>query len=386
MSTAPAFNLKNPCPATMKHAVKLSKEGSPKDTRHFEIDLRGSGMTFEPGDSLAVLPTNCPDLVQDVLNTQGWMGDESVEDLGKKPVSLREALISSCNLATPDKKFLHAIVQKTGNAPELAKLLEPERKEQLEAHLHGRELIDFLHDHPDAKFEPQEFVSLCKKLLIRLYSISSSLKANPDSVHLTVATVRYHTFGRDRKGVASTFLAERVKLNETIIPTFIKEGKGFRLPAADDATPVIFCGPGTGIAPFRSFWRRMFMENVPSYKFTGLAWLFMGVANSDAKLYDDELSEVLATYPDQFRLDYALSREQSNAKGGKMYIQDKVEEYADEVFDLLNNGAHIYFCGLKGMMPGIQEMLERVSKEKGLVWEEFFAKLKKNEQWHVEVY
>lgn len=121
-------------------------------------------------------------------------------------------------------------------------------------------------------------------------------------------------------------------------------------------------------------------------RFGGLAWLFMGVANSDAKLYDDELSEILATYPDQFRLDYALSREQNNAKGGKMYIQDKVEEYADEVFDLLNNGAHIYFCGLKGMMPGIQEMLERVSKEKGLVWEEFFAKLKKNEQWHVEVY
>lgn len=162
-------------------------------------------------------------------------------------------------------------------------------------------------------------------------------------------------------------------------------GKILLMPEDPNAV-LIMVATGTGIAPFRSFWRRCFLEDVPNYRFGGLAWLFMGVANSDAKLYDDELSEILATYPDQFRLDYALSREQNNAKGGKMYIQDKVEEYADEVFDLLNNGAHIYFCGLKGMMPGIQEMLDRVSKEKGLVWEEFFAKLKKNEQWHVEVY
>ena len=142
---------------------------------------------------------------------------------------------------------------------------------------------------------------------------------------------------------------------------------------------------GTGIAPYRSFWRRMFLEDTP-YKFTGLAWLFMGVANSDAKLYDDELQEILKNYPDQFRVDYALSREQTNAKGGKMYIQDKVEEYGDEIFDLLDGGAHMYFCGLKGMMPGILTMLEGVAKAKGLEWDEFLEKVKKNGQWHVEVY
>ena len=226
MSTAPVFNLKNPCLATLKVAKKLSKDGSPKDTRHFEIDLRGSGLHFEPGDSLAVLPTNCEELVTDVLTHLGYTGEEPVEDLNKKPTTFREALTNTCNLATADKKFLTAIVEKTGNAPELAKLLEPERKDQLAQHLHGREMIDFLMDFPDAKFQPQEFVNLCKKLLIRLYSISSSLKANPDSVHLTVATVRYHTFGRARKGVASTFLAERVAEQETVIPTFIKEGWG----------------------------------------------------------------------------------------------------------------------------------------------------------------
>jgi ferredoxin--NADP+ reductase len=133
---------------------------------------------------------------------------------------------------------------------------------------------------------------------------------------------------------------------------------------------------GTGIAPFRSYVRRFFCEDVPNYNFKGLAWLFMGVANSDAKLYDDEFQALLARYPDQFRLDYALSREQNNRKGGKMYIQDKVEEYKDQVFDLMNNGAHMYFCGLKGMMPGILDMLEGVCKEKGLNFEEWLEGLK----------
>ena len=226
---------------------------------------------------------------------------------------------------------------------------------------------------------------------MRLYSIAASRYGDEVVGQTTSLCVRRATYwcpelkAEDpaKKGLCSNFLCDAKPGDEIEMtgPT----GKILLMPEDPNAV-LIMVATGTGIAPFRSFWRRCFLEDVPNYRFGGLAWLFMGVANSDAKLYDDELSEILATYPDQFRLDYALSREQNNAKGGKMYIQDKVEEYADEVFDLLNNGAHIYFCGLKGMMPGIQEMLERVSKEKGLVWEEFFAKLKKNEQWHVEVY
>ena len=118
---------------------------------------------------------------------------------------------------------------------------------------------------------------------------------------------------------------------------------------------------GTGIAPYRSFIRRLFVENTPFGKaYSGLAWLFLGVANTDALLYDDEWQEVLKSNPNNFRLDYALSREQTNVDGGKMYIQDKVKEYADEVFNRMDNGAHMYFCGLKGMMPGIQDMLKSV--------------------------
>lgn len=136
-------------------------------------------------------------------------------------------------------------------------------------------------------------------------------------------------------------------------------GKVLLMPT-DPSSVLITVATGTGIAPYRAFWRRLFYEKIPGEEFKGLLWVFMGVANSDSKLYDDEMQACATTYPENFRVDYALSREQKNSKGGKMYIQDKVEEYADEVFDLLDNGAHIYFCGLKGMMPGIQEMLQSV--------------------------
>lgn len=382
MSTAPAFNLKNPCMATMKVARQLSKEGSPKDTRHFEIDLRGSGLTFEPGDSLAVLPTNCPDLVSDILKAQGWSGGEAVEDLNKKPSTLREALTTTCNLATPDKKFLNAIVTKTSNAPELVKLLEPERKEQLEAHLRGRELIDFLHDFPDAKFEPQEFVQLCKKLLIRLYSISSSLKANPDSVHLTVATVRYHTYGRARKGVASTFLAERVALQKTVIPTFIKEGKGFRLPAPDDESPVIFCGPGTGIAPFRSF-----LQERSATAAKGKAWLFFGEVSSKTDFfYEEEFNQYLKTGV-LTKLTTAFSRDQAE----KIYVQHRIAEHAGELWEWLEAGAIFYICGDASRMAvdvdqALHTIVEKAGGKTPEAAAEYIEQLRKDKRYRRDVY
>jgi ferredoxin--NADP+ reductase len=224
----------------------------------------------------------------------------------------------------------------------------------------------------------------------RLYSIASTRYGDNFDGKTTSLCVRRATYWDPelkaddpaKKGICSNFLCDAKPGDEINMtgPT----GKVLLMPEDPNAV-YIMVATGTGIAPYRAYLRRMFFEDTP-YKFTGLAWLFMGVANSDAKLYDDEFQQILATYPDQFRLDYALSREQQNKSGGKMYIQDKVEEYADEVFDLLDNGAHIFFCGLKGMMPGIQDMLERVAKEKGLEWDEFFQKLKKNHQWHVEVY
>merc|ERR1711988_1295196 len=188
-----------------------------------------------------------------------------------------------------------------------------------------------------------------------------------------------------KKGVCSNFLCDS-KPGDNCKMTG-PSGKVMLMPEKDPATDYIMVATGTGIAPYRGFVRRLFVEDTPAAEaYKGLAWLFLGVANTDAVLYDDEWQEVLKKYPDNFKLDYALSREQENKKGGKIYIQDKVEEYADEIFTRLSKGAHIYFCGLKGMMPGIQYMLKEVCVKKGLSYDEYIDKLKKNGQWHVEVY
>jgi ferredoxin--NADP+ reductase len=228
---------------------------------------------------------------------------------------------------------------------------------------------------------------------VRLYSIASSRYGDDQTGKTTTLCVRRATYwcpelkadDPAKKGVCSNFLCD-AKPGDVVKMTG-PSGKVMLLPEDKPETDIIMVATGTGIAPMRSYLRRLFWDKSPYAKdFKGLAWLFLGVANTDALLYDDDWKRIQEENPDNFRYDVALSREQTNKAGGKMYIQDKVEEYADEVFDRLNKGAHIYFCGLKGMMPGIQEMLERVATSKGLDYAEWSKGLKKNGQWHVEVY
>ncbi|CAM9496806.1 unnamed protein product, partial [Choristocarpus tenellus] len=218
---------------------------------------------------------------------------------------------------------------------------------------------------------------------VRLYSIASTRYGDDMTGTTTTLCVRRAVYwdpemGAEdpaKKGVCSNYLCDadpgmEVKLTGP-------SGKVMLMPESQPEADIIMVATGTGIAPYRSFIRRLFVENTQAREnYKGQAWLFLGVANSDSLLYDDEWQSVLKEYPENFRLDYALSREQTNASGGKMYIQDKVEEYGDEVFDKLSKGAHIYFCGLKGMMPGILSMLERVAGEKKIVWEDFIKDLK----------
>lgn len=228
---------------------------------------------------------------------------------------------------------------------------------------------------------------------VRLYSIASSRYGDDMTGKTGSLCVRRATYwcpelqAEDpaKKGVCSNFLCDTKPGDEVKMTG--PAGKVMLLPEEDPSTDYIMVATGTGIAPYRGFIRRLFVENTPAANaYKGQAWLFLGVANSDALLYDDEWQEVKKKYPDNFRLDYALSREQTNKSGGKMYIQDKVEEYADEIFNKLDKGAHIYFCGLKGMMPGIQDMLKGVAESKGLDYDEWLKGLKKSKQWHVEVY
>merc|ERR1711871_1843589 len=228
---------------------------------------------------------------------------------------------------------------------------------------------------------------------VRLYSIASSrygddMTGNTGSLCVRRATYWCPELKADdpaKKGICSNFLCDAQPGTELMMTG--PSGKVMLMPEEDPTTDYIMVATGTGIAPYRGFIRRLFTEPTPAGEaYQGTAWLFLGVANSDALLYDEEWQAVLAKHPDNFKLDYALSREQSNSKGGKMYIQDKVEEYADDIFKRLENGAVMYFCGLKGMMPGIQDMLRGVCAKKNIDYDEFIAKLKKAGQWRVEVY
>ena len=192
---------------------------------------------------------------------------------------------------------------------------------------------------------------------VRLYSIASSrygddMTGNTGSLCVRRATYWDPVMKADdpkKKGVCSNFLCDTKPGDEVQMTG--PAGKVMLLPEEDPNVDYIMVATGTGIAPYRGFIRRLFVEDTPAARaYKGQSWLFLGVANKDALLYDDEFQDIKEKYPDQFRLDYALSREEMNQNGGKMYIQDRMEEYADEVFAKLDKGAHIYFCGLKGMV------------------------------------
>jgi ferredoxin--NADP+ reductase len=240
---------------------------------------------------------------------------------------------------------------------------------------------------------PGEDPKTGKPNAVRLYSIASSRYGDDGaatSVSLCVRRAVYwdKELGREdpaKKGVCSNFLCDSQPGDAVSVTGPM--GKVMLMPEHDPTADLIMVGTGTGIAPYRGFLRRLFAEDTPAKAaFKGLAWLFLGVPVTQGLLYDDEWSEIEARHPERFRKTYAISREQQKADGGKMYVQDRMAEHAEEIFQRLDDGAHMYFCGLKGMMPGILETLEKVAEGKGLVWEEKLEQLKKNGQWHVEVY
>jgi sulfite reductase (NADPH) flavoprotein alpha-component len=378
----PVYNVKNPFIARLKRAYDLSGPGAPKHTRHYELDLAGSGLEYIPGDSLAVQPTNDPALVEDTLKALGFTGDEIVKHAKTgADVPIRQTLLEGNSLTEVDNRLLKAIAEKTGGQSAVASLIAPEQKEALKNYLWGRFVVDVLLENEQARFEPQEFVSCLKKLNIRLYSISSSLKAHPEEVHLTVATVKYHSHGRERGGVASTFLADRVK-SDTPIPVFVNPGKGFRLPEPEEDTPIIMCGPGTGIAPFRAF-----LEERKATQAKGKAWLFFGEVNcATCFFYQEQFQEYLADGTLE-KLSCAWSRDQEE----KVYVQHRMLEQSAELFRWLEEGAIFYVCGDASRMAGdVDRALHQIiEKEGGKTPEEavaYMTALKEAKRYRRDVY
>ena len=335
-AAASAYSRKNPFPARLHVNRKLTREGSGKDTRHFELDLEGSGLVYECGDSIGIFPKNDAALAQEILHALHATGDEIVPGNDGTPKPLLAALIEDYQITQPSKQFIQAIAERSGEAGSfLRDMLDPLRKQDLDEYLWGMEYIDFLHGHQSAHFTPEEFVKLLRKLQPRLYSIASSQKAFPAAVHLTIAVVRYESHGRQRKGVASTFLAERIGEPDRV-SVFVHSAKGFRLPENAD-TPIIMVGPGTGVAPFRAY-----LQDRKATGAKGKNWLFFGEQRRGSDfLYEEEFAafqaEGLLT-----RLDTAFSRDQAH----KVYVQDRMTENAAEIWKWIDQeGAHFYVCG-----------------------------------------
>jgi ferredoxin--NADP+ reductase len=225
---------------------------------------------------------------------------------------------------------------------------------------------------------------------LRLYSIASTRhgdRLDGTTVSLCVRQLEYkNEAGETVYGVCSTYLCNLEEGADISITGPV--GKEMLLPDDENAT-IIMLATGTGIAPFRAFLWRMFKEREknPDYQFKGLAWLIFGIPYTQNILYKDDLEKMAAEYPDNFRLTYAISREQNTADGGKVYVQSRVSEYADELFELIQKpNTHVYMCGLKGMEPPISETFTAEAEKRGLKWDEMRKQMKKEERWHVEVY
>ena len=317
--------------------------------------------------------------MDEIIRALGCDGEEGVTEPSGKETSLRSALLRNYQITKPGSSLLQLIADKAGDE-ELKSLLEPSRKADLDKFLYGREVIDVLLRCGAAKFAPKEFVGLLAKLQPRLYSISSSPKAHPGEVHLTIAAVRYESHGRARKGVCSTFLADRVEA-DTPVPVFVQTSHGFRIPA-DGSKPTIMIGPGTGIAPFRAF-----LEERRAIGATGKNWLFFGdqKAASDF-LYREQLEGMLAE--DLLtRLDTAFSRDQAE----KIYVQTRMLEQAAELWRWLEDGAHLYVCGdakrmAKDVDAALHEIIQNAGGKTADEAKAYVAKLKSDKRYQRDVY
>jgi sulfite reductase (NADPH) flavoprotein alpha-component len=370
------FDSRNPFPARLLANRRLNGPGSEKETRHYEIALEDSGLAYEAGDALGVLPVNCPELVNDLLNTLGCDGEEAVPTPAGE-ISLRKALGTVFEVNQPGAEFLQRLA---AHNQTLRDLLAPERREDLKQWLWGRGVIDLLLETPAARFQPAEFVALLKKLAPRLYSIASSPKAHAGQVHLTVNTVRYESRGRARKGVGSTFLADRVGDTERV-KIFVQPSHGFRPPEKADA-PMIMVGPGTGVAPFRAFLHERRATAAP-----GRNWLFFGEQRAASDFYyRDELEQMLAD-GHLTKLSTAFSRDQTE----KIYVQHRLLENARELWSWLLDGAHFYVCGdAARMAKDVDAALHRVIATAGGLGEagaqEYLKQMKTAKRYQRDVY
>ncbi len=372
------YHRKNPFVSKMVANRLLTSEKSSKETRHYEFSLEGSGLTYEAGDALNVIPLNCPILVSNIISALDLDGNKELS-VNNQPISISEVLRTNFEIKLPSKDFVQAIADQSADKT-LNQALTSDDKSELSKYLWGRDILDLLLQFPTIKLSADEFIALLKPLQHRAYSISSSGKMHPDNVHLTVASVRYNSHNREHKGVCSTYMADLVN-DSSEVKIFFSPNTSFRVPE-DDSLPIIMVGPGTGIAPFRAF-----LQEREFRKASGQNWLLFGDRNQATDyIYQDEI-EAMQKSGVISRLDLAFSRDQEE----KIYVQDKMRENGAEMFAWLEQGGSFYVCGdanymAKDVDKALHALIEEHGNQSAEQAIEYVNKMKKEKRYVRDVY
>ncbi|MGD0030608.1 assimilatory sulfite reductase (NADPH) flavoprotein subunit [Paenibacillus illinoisensis] len=372
------YNRTNPFKAEVLENLNLNGRGSDRETRHIELSLEGSNLDYEPGDSLGVFPENHPRLVDELIAAMGWNADERVTvNKSGEQVSVYEALLRYFEITAVTKPVVQELAKLSPDSG-LADLLANDA--EFRNVMNSCDLLDLVQDYHLKGIPAGEFVAVLRKIPARLYSIASSSKSFPDEVHLTVRTVRYEARGRERYGVCSVHLAERIEAGDSL-PVYIQHNPNFKLPENPDA-PIIMIGPGTGVAPFRSF-----LGEREETGAQGKTWLFYGDQHFLTDfLYQTEwqrwLKDGVLT-----KMDVAFSRDTEH----KVYVQHRMLENSKELYQWLQEGAVIYVCGdEKTMAHDVHGALATIlEQEGGLTSEqasEYLTRLQQEKRYQRDVY
>ncbi|MEM5386721.1 assimilatory sulfite reductase (NADPH) flavoprotein subunit [Paraburkholderia phymatum] len=376
-----AIDRHSPFYARVIENIALTGRGSSKETRHIELSLEDSGLSFEPGDALGVVPTNDPSVVDAVLRALDLDGSQIVNVKGKD-ISLGDALGASFEVTALTPRFLEHWARLSG-AHALERLTSDEHAGERAAYMRGHHIIDVMRQFPVSGIDAGHFLAALRPLQPRLYSIASSLAAAPDEVHLTVSALRYELHGERRAGVASGQLSDRVEL-DTELPVYVHRNSNFRLP--DDDMPIIMIGAGTGVAPFRAFMQEREVRGA-----NGRSWLFFGERNFRTDfLYQTEWQRLLKDKA-LTRMDVAFSRDGRANGTAKVYVQHRMQAHARDVFAWLEEGAHLYVCGdASRLAPDVHHaLLDIVGSEGGLDTEcaqAYLQQLQRDGRYQRDVY
>lgn len=345
-----AYNKANPFSATLLTSVKITGRDSVKDIRHIEISLEESGLQYQPGDALGVWFDNDEALVADIIELTKNSADTEIK-IKEEAFSLKQALLEKLELTLSYPGFVRAYADAIENA-DLQALADDRNK--LRDYLVDRQIVDVIREYP-ADISAQALVDSLRPLTPRLYSIASSQEEVEDEVHLTIGLVEYEAFEHLHQGGASGYLCKRLEEGENV-KVYVESNKHFRLPE-DPNTPIIMVGPGTGIAPFRSF-----LQQREAAESEGKNWLFFGNPNfTQDFLYQVEMQKyVRSGVIDKISL--AFSRDQEE----KIYVQHRMLEEGKELFDWLEQGAHFYVCGdANRMAKDVNDALVSIVKAHG---------------------